>query len=61
MWLNKQNFLMATPTITREHTPGSRRNSIKTMIFPARREMRPNSLALLAEQFLVTNQTGKEP
>ena len=27
--MNKQKFLMATPAITREHTPGSCRNSRK--------------------------------
>ena len=59
--MNKQKFLMATPTITREHTPGSRRNSRKTMRLAARCEMRPDCPALRAEQFLVPNQTGKEP
>ena len=59
--MNKQKFLMATPAITREHTPGSRRNSKKTMRLAARFEMRPNSPALRAEQFFVPNQTGKEP
>ena len=59
--MNNQKFLMATPAITREHTPGSRCNSRKTMRFAARREMRPDSPALHAEQFLVPNQTGKEP
>ena len=59
--MNKQKFLMATPAITREHTPDSRRNSRKTMRLDARREMRPDSPSLRAEQFLVPNQTGKEP
>ena len=59
--MNKQKFLMATPAITREHTSGSHRNSRKTMRLAARREMRPHSPALRAEQFLVPNQTGKEP
>ena len=59
--MNKQKFLMATPAITREHTPISRRNSRKTMRLAARLEMRPDSPALRAEQFLVPNQTGKEP
>ena len=57
--MNKEKFLMATPAITREHTPGSHRNSRKTMRLAARREMRPDSPALHAEQFLVPNQTGK--
>ena len=59
--MNKQKFLMATPAITREHTPGYRRNSRKTMRLAARLEMRPDSPALREEQFLVPNQTGKEP
>ena len=59
--MNKQKFLTATPAITREPTPGSRRNSRKTMRLAARCEMRPDSPALRAQQFLVPNQTGKEP
>ena len=59
--MNKQKFLMATPAITGEHIPGSRRNSRKTMRLAARREIRPDSPAMRAEQFLVPNQTGKEP
>ena len=61
MSMNKQKFLMATPAITQEHTPGSRRNTRKTMRLAARSEMRPDSPALRAEQFLVSNETGKEP
>ena len=59
--MNKQKFLMATPAINQEHTPGSRRNSRKTMRLAARWEMRPDSPALCAEQVLVPNQTDKEP
>ena len=59
--MNKQKFLMATPAITRELTPGSPRNSRKTMRLAARGEMRPDSPALHAQQYLVPNQTGKEP
>ena len=59
--MNKEKFFMATPAITREHTPGTRRNSSKTMKLATRREMRSDSPALRAEQFLVPNQTGKEP
>ena len=59
--MNKQKFLMATPAINREHNPGSRRNSRKTMRLAARYELTPDSPALHAEQFLVPNQTGKEP
>ena len=58
--MNKQKFLMATTAITREHIPGSRRNSRKTMRLAAPCEIRPDSPALHAEQFLVPNQTGKE-
>ena len=59
MQLNKQKFLTATPAVTREYTPGSRRNSRKTKRLPSRREMRPDSPALHAEQCLVPNQIGK--
>ena len=59
--MNKQKFLMATPAVTREHTPASRRKSRKTMRLAARGEMRPDSPALRAEHFLVPNQTDKEP
>ena len=59
--MNKQRFLMATPAITREHTPGPRHNSRKTMRLAAYREMMPDAPALRAEQFLVPNHTGKEP
>ena len=61
MSLRKQKFLMFTPAVTREYTPGFHHNSRKTMRLPPRREMRPDSPALHAEQFLVPNQTGKEP
>ena len=61
MSLNKQKFLMSTPAVTREHTPASRCNSRKTIRLPARLRMRPDTPALRAEQFLVPNQTGKEP
>ena len=44
MSLYKQKFLMSTPTVTREYTPGSHRNMRKTMRLPPRREMRPDSL-----------------
>ena len=39
---------MATPAVTRECTPGSRRNLRKTMKLPPRCEMRPDSPALHA-------------
>ena len=46
MSLNKQKFLMATPAVPREYTPGSCRNSRKTTRLPPHREMRPDSPAL---------------
>ena len=49
------------PAVTREHTPGSHRNSRKTMRLAARGEMRPDSPALRAEQRLVPNQTRQDP
>ena len=51
---------MAIPTVTREYTPGSCRNSRNPMRHPPRQEMRPESPALGAEQFRVPNQTCKE-
>ena len=60
MSLNKLESRMAIPTVTREYTPGSCRNSRKPMRFPPRREMRPDSPALVAEQFRVPIQTRKE-
>ena len=61
MPLNKQKFLMATPAVTLEYTPGSLCNLRKTRRIPPHREMRPDSPTLRAEQLLVHNQTGKEP
>ena len=37
---------MATPAVTQEYTPGSHRNSRKTMKLPRRWEMKPDSPAL---------------
>ena len=61
MSLNKQKFLMSTPTKTRVYTPGATWNSRKNMRLPPRQEMRPDSPALGAEQFHVPSQTRKEP
>ena len=61
MWLNKLEFLMAIPTVTREYTSGSCRNSRKPMRLPPLCEMRPASPALGAEQFRAPNLTRKEP
>ena len=59
--MNKQKFLMTTPTITREHTPGSCHNSRNPMTHTPRWEMRLDFPALGAEESRVQNQTGKEP
>ena len=61
MSLNKHKFSWYIPAVTREYTPGSRRNSRKTMRLPPRREMRPDSPALCAEEFHVPQQTSNEP
>ena len=58
--LNKPEFQMAIPAVTREYTPGAGRNSRKHMRLPPRWKMRPNSPALHAVEFLVPNQTHKE-
>ena len=50
MSLNKEKFLMATPTVTRVYTPGSHHNSRRNRRDPPRCEMRSDSPALLAEQ-----------
>ena len=60
MLLNKHEFCMAISAVPRECTLGSRWNSRKYMTSP-RREMRPDSPALPAEQFHVRNETCKEP
>ena len=52
---------MALPAVTREYTPGSRRNSRNPMRHSSRWKMRPASAALGAEQFRVANQTRKDP
>ena len=52
---------MAIPAVTQEYTTGSCCNSRNPMRHPPWWEMRPESLALGAEQFRVPNQTCKEP
>ena len=52
---------MSIPTVTREYTPCSRRNSRKTMRLRPRQETRPDSHALHAEQYHIENQSHKEP
>ena len=61
MSLNKLEFRMAIPAVTFEYTPCSCRNSRKHRRLPPRCEMMPDSPTLSSEQFLVSNQTGKEP
>ena len=50
---------MANSAVSREYTPGSCCNSRNPMRHPPHREMRLDSPALHAEQFLVPNQTGR--
>ena len=59
--LNKPEFQMAIPAITREYTTGACRNSIKLMRLPLRRNKRPDSPAFHAQGFRVPNQRSKEP
>ena len=61
MSLNKLEFPIAIPAVTREYTPGSCRHSRKPMRLPLRCEMRPDSHALGTEEFRVPNETCKEP
>ena len=59
--MNKVEFRMAIPAVTREYTPGSCRNSRNPMTHTPRREMSLDFPALGAEQTRFPNQTGKEP
>ena len=59
--MNKLEFRMDIPAVTREYTPGSCRTSIKPMRLSPRHEMRPDSPALHAEQLRFPNQKHKEP
>ena len=59
--LNKPEFQMAIPAVTRECTPGACRNSRKLMRLPTRHKMRPDSPAFRAEEFRVPNKRRKEP
>ena len=52
---------MDIPAVTREYTPGSCRNSRKSMRLSTHREMRPDSPELCPEQLRFPNQTHKEP
>ena len=59
--MNKLEFRMDIPAVTREYTPGSCRNSRKHMRLSLPLEMRPDSSALCPEQLRFPNQTHKEP
>ena len=58
--LNKVEFRMAIPALTREYTPGSRRNSRNPMTHTNRRETSLDFPAFGAEQYSVLAPTGKE-
>ena len=58
--INKLEFRMDIPAVTREYTPGACCNSRKPMRLPTRHEMRPDSPALHAEQLRFPNETYKE-
>ena len=59
--MNRPEFQMAIPTVTREYTPGACRNSRKLMRLPPHRKMRPDSPPFRAEEYHVPNQRRKEP
>ena len=59
--MNKLEFRMDIPAVTREYTPGSCRNSRKPKRLSPPCEMRPDSPALCPEQLRFPNQTRKEP
>ena len=59
--LNKVEFQMAIPAVSREYIPGSCRNSRNRMRHPPRWEMRLDSPAFHEEQSRIPNQTRKEP
>ena len=59
--MNKVEFRMAIPAVTRENTPGSCRYLRNRMRHPPRWEMRLDSPAFHAEQSRIPNQTRKEP
>ena len=61
MSLNKPEFQMAIPAVTREYTPGASQNSRKHMRLSPRCKMRPDSSAFHAEEFHVPNQRREEP
>ena len=52
---------MDITAVSREYTPGACRNSRKVMRLSPGSKMRPKSPALRTDEFLVPNQTCKEP
>ena len=59
--MNKVEFRMAIPTVTREYTPHYCHNSRNPMTHIPRWDMRLDFPAFRAEKSRVPNQTGKEP
>ena len=59
--MNKLEFRMNIPAVTREYNPGSCRTSWKPMKLSPPCEMRPDSPALCPEQLRFRYQTRKEP
>ena len=53
MFLNKVEFRMAIPAVTREHTPCSRRNSRNRMTHTPLWEMRLDFPAFREEQYRI--------
>ena len=58
--MNKVEFRMAIPAVTREYTPGSCHNLRNSMTHTPRLEMSLDFPALGAKQSRFPNQTGKE-
>ena len=59
--LNKPEFQLVIPAVTRQYTVGACRNSRKLMRLTPRRKMRPDSPAFCAQEFRVPNQRRKVP
>ena len=59
--MNKLEFRMDIPAVTREYNPGSCRNSRKPMRLSPPCEMRPDFPAFCPDQLRFPNQTHKEP
>ena len=53
--MNKVEFRMAIPAVTREYTPGSCHYSRNPMTHTPRREMKLDFPAFLAEQYRIPN------